>query len=66
LDQASHDALLRMDRDTRIVFQCHTACEAAVAFARQDPYAVAGFVESIEIIALASRFQAHRIDPMTR
>jgi monothiol glutaredoxin len=23
LDQASHDALLRMDRDTCIVFQCH-------------------------------------------
>jgi uncharacterized protein YciI len=40
--------------------------EAAVAFARQDPYALAGCVESIEITALASRFQAHRIDPMTR
>jgi monothiol glutaredoxin len=23
LDQAYHDALLRLDRDTRIVFQCH-------------------------------------------
>jgi len=40
--------------------------EAAVAFARQDPYAIAGVVESIDITALASRFQAHRIDPMTR
>src|SRR5437763_14801853 len=39
--------------------------EAAVAFARQDPYAIAGVVESIDITALASRFQAHRIDPMT-
>src|SRR5438067_12781289 len=39
--------------------------EAAVAFARQDPYSTAGVVDSIEITALASRFQAHRIDPMT-
>ena len=39
--------------------------EAALAFAENDPYAVAGLVEAIEIIALASRFQAHRIDPMT-
>jgi uncharacterized protein len=40
--------------------------EAAQAFADNDPYARAGLVESIEIVALASRFQAHRIDPMTR
>jgi uncharacterized protein YciI len=40
--------------------------EAAQAFAENDPYARAGLVESIEITALASRFQAHRIDPMTR
>ena len=39
--------------------------EAARAFAENDPYARAGLVESIEITALASRFQAHRIDPMT-
>ena len=39
---------------------------AAQAFAKADPYARAGLVESIEIMALASRFQAHRIDPMTR
>jgi uncharacterized protein YciI len=40
--------------------------EAAVAFARQDPYAIAGVVESMEMTALANRFQADRIDPMTR
>ena len=40
--------------------------EAAQAFAENDPYARADLVESIEIVALASRFQAHRIDPMTR
>ncbi|HZH53559.1 MAG TPA: YciI family protein [Microvirga sp.] len=40
--------------------------EAAHAFAQNDPFALAGLVESIEITALASRFQAHRIDPMTR
>ena len=40
--------------------------EAAQAFAENDPFALAGLVESIEIKALASRFQAHRIDPMTR
>jgi uncharacterized protein YciI len=39
--------------------------EAAQAFAENDPYARAGLVESIEIVALASRFQAHRIDSMT-
>ncbi|MBJ6123832.1 YciI family protein [Microvirga splendida] len=39
--------------------------EAAQAFAENDPFARAGLVESIEITALASRFQAHRIDPMT-
>jgi uncharacterized protein YciI len=39
--------------------------EAARAFAENDPYALNGLVESIEITALASRFQAHRIDPMT-
>jgi uncharacterized protein YciI len=40
--------------------------EAAQAFAENDPYALAGLVDSIEITALARRFQAHRIDPMTR
>jgi uncharacterized protein YciI len=40
--------------------------EAALRFAETDPYALAGIVDSIEIVALASRFQAHRIDPMTR
>jgi uncharacterized protein YciI len=40
--------------------------EAAQAFAENDPFARAGLIESIEITALASRFQAHRIDPMTR
>jgi uncharacterized protein YciI len=43
------------------------ACrEAAQAFAENDPFVLAGLVESIEITALASRFQAHRIDPLTR
>ena len=40
--------------------------EAAQAFAESDPYALNGVVESIEIAALSSRFQAHRIGPMTR
>jgi uncharacterized protein YciI len=40
--------------------------EAAQAFAETDPFALAGIVESMEIVAIASRFQAHRIDPMTR
>jgi uncharacterized protein YciI len=40
--------------------------EAAQAFAESDPFTVAGIVESIEIVAVASRFQAHRINPMTR
>lgn len=40
--------------------------EAAQAFAENDPYALAGLVDSIAITALATRFQAHRIDPMTR
>ncbi len=40
--------------------------EAAQAFAETDPFARAGLIESIEITALASRFQAHRIDPMTQ
>ena len=39
--------------------------EAAQAFAEADPYARAGIVESIEIVALASRFQADRIAPLT-
>lgn len=39
---------------------------SALAFAQNDPYAKAGLVDSIEIIALASRFQAQRIDPLTR
>ncbi|MDK9697623.1 MAG: YciI family protein [Siculibacillus sp.] len=38
---------------------------AALAFAEADPYARAGIVADIEITALASTFQAHRIDPMT-
>ncbi len=40
--------------------------EAALAFAENDPYARAGIVEHIEIVALASRFQAQRIDPLTK
>ncbi|KAA2235444.1 YciI family protein [Salinarimonas soli] len=40
--------------------------EKAQAFAEADPYARAGLVETIEIVALASRFQADRIDPLTR
>jgi uncharacterized protein len=40
--------------------------DAATAFAWGDPYALAGIVESVEIIALAHRFQANRIDPLTR
>jgi len=39
--------------------------EAAQAFAENDPFAIVGLVDSIEITALASRFQAQRIDPMT-
>ena len=39
--------------------------EEAMAFAQADPYALAGIVESIEITAIASRFQAGRIDPLT-
>ncbi len=39
--------------------------DTALAFAQADPYARAGIVDSIEITALASTFQAHRIDPMT-
>lgn len=37
----------------------------AQAFAEGDPYARAGIVEEITIVALASRFQAERIRPMT-
>lgn len=37
----------------------------AVAFAEADPYARAGIVATIEITALATAFQAHRIDPMS-
>jgi uncharacterized protein len=40
--------------------------EAAQAFAENDPYALAGLIDSIEVTALATRFQAHRIDPMSR
>jgi uncharacterized protein len=36
-----------------------------LAFARSDPYFLAGIVRDIEIIALPDTFQAHRIDPMT-
>lgn len=36
---------------------------AALAFAKGDPYARAGIVERIEIVALASRFPAGRIMP---
>jgi uncharacterized protein len=39
--------------------------KAALAFAENDPYARAGLVTSIEIVALANRFQADRINPMT-
>ena len=39
--------------------------EAALAFATNDPFARAGIVESIEVVALASRFQADRIRPMS-
>lgn len=38
--------------------------EAVQAFAEGDPYAKAGIVEEITIMALASRFQAERIRPM--
>jgi uncharacterized protein YciI len=37
--------------------------EAAQAFAETDPFARAGIVESIEIVALPSRFPARRITP---
>jgi uncharacterized protein len=37
----------------------------AQAFAEGDPYAKAGIVEEITIVALASRFQAERIRPMS-
>ena len=40
--------------------------ETVLDFARQDPFARAGLVESIDVIGLPDRFQAHRIDPMTR
>ncbi len=40
--------------------------EAAQAFADNDPFTLAGLVDTIEVTALASRFQAHRIDPITR
>lgn len=39
--------------------------EAALAFAQNDPFARAGLVESIEIVALAARFPADRIRPMS-
>jgi hypothetical protein len=39
--------------------------QAAQAFAESDPFTHAGLVESMEVVALASRFQAHRIAPMT-
>jgi uncharacterized protein YciI len=39
--------------------------EAAEAFAASDPYAQAGIVQSVEIIPIANRFQANRIDPLT-
>jgi len=39
--------------------------EKALAFAEADPFMQAGIVEEIEIIPLASRFQAERISPMT-
>jgi uncharacterized protein len=40
--------------------------EAVQAFAEADPFARAGIVESIEITPVAARFQAQRIDPLTR
>ena len=61
-------ALTEADGETPIgnfgVLEASTR-EAARAFAVNDPYALNGLVDSIEITALASRFQAHRIDPMT-
>ena len=39
--------------------------EAALAFAQNDAFARAGIVESIEVVALASRFPADRIRPMS-
>jgi len=39
--------------------------EAAMRFAETDPYALAGLVAGIEIIALPARFPADRIDPMS-
>lgn len=35
----------------------------ALAFAEADPFNLAGVVESIEIIAMAEGFPAHRISP---
>ncbi|WP_293856047.1 YciI family protein [uncultured Alsobacter sp.] len=39
---------------------------AVQAFAEADPFAKAGLVEAIEITPIAARFQAQRIDPLTR
>ncbi|MCZ8259242.1 MAG: YciI family protein [Beijerinckiaceae bacterium] len=39
--------------------------EDVIAFAEADPYAQAGIVADIAVTALATTFQAHRIDPMT-
>ena len=60
IDPTKRVALLSKGEGTRVrlVF--------ALAFAESDPYALNGLVEAIEITALASRFQAHRIDPMTK
>jgi uncharacterized protein len=62
-------ALTRDDAETPLgnfgILEAPTR-EAAQAFAENDPFARAGLVESIVITALASRFQAHRIDPMTQ
>jgi uncharacterized protein len=40
--------------------------EAVRAFADADPFARAGLVETVEITPIAARFQANRIDPLTR
>lgn len=39
--------------------------DAALDFARNDPFALAGIVDSIDVTALATRFQADRIRPMS-
>lgn len=38
----------------------------AMAFAEGDPFNAGGVVRSIELIRLPDKFQAHRIDPMSK